>query len=178
MIDRVRRACACGAGWVVLAAFAGCAQLPAHPDGGEALVFSRQPVPLSLARLDAPLRDLVRQDSARHDPQLARQVRALLASRLQVDARYLDRILDGADGATGYFSAGRRDYLYFSSCHPGGCEGAIDLLYDPVDHRLAGRLLERCAVRWLGGPDEGEMTLLDHLARSWRSASAVPCSLR
>lgn len=155
--------------WLAVLGLAACVQNFTTEDDPRVVTFSREPFPHELARYEAPLFDLVRSDGKTFDAQLARQLRALLASQLRTDTRYIERLTSGPAPDAAYYVTGRRGYVYFTACQAHACDDtSLDVLFDATDYRLVGKLQEKGAVRWLGRPDQREMVLIDHLVRTAR----------
>ena len=154
------------ASWTAVLGLAACAQTYGPGDETPAVTFSHQSFPRELARYEAPLFDLVRPEGRRYDAQLARQLRALLASQLRTEGHYVERLTSGPAPAASYYVVGRRGYVYFSACQAHDCDAStLDVLFDPTDRRLVGKLQDKGILQWVGGPDERESVLLDHLRR-------------
>lgn len=155
--------------WLALLGLAACVQNFTTEDDPHVVTFSREPFPRELTRYEAPLFDLVRSDGPGFDAQLARQLRAVLASQLRTDTRYIERLTSGPAPEASYYVTGRRGYVYFTACQAHACdETSLDVLFDVTDYRLVGKLRDKGAVRWLGRPDQREMVLIDHLVRTAR----------
>jgi hypothetical protein len=74
------------------------------------------------------------------------------------------RLLSGPEPKPLYFSASRKKYIYYEACQAHACdETRLFLLYDVELRSMRAKLVVDGVARFLGGPSQQEITLLEQL---------------
>ena len=73
-----------------------------------------------------------------------------------------DRLLSGPSGPGKPYFVDGDTWWYYSVCQAHQCNTTyLELLYHPIESKMVGRLIDRCAVHWLGGPTTAQRKLID-----------------
>ncbi len=135
------------------------------------------PFPAAQLRYQARLFELTEAGGPKYDAAFARQLDALLAPQLKLDAKFKRRMLSGPTAEGEYMRAGTRGHAVYAICQAHQCDrSTLTIAFDPASNKMTGKVLDRCQQTWLGQPDAFEKALLEERIKRSFAAALDACA--